>query len=409
MPVELTPPALTAAVDELFSQNFAEAIDAVHLRQRLLSGQKLRVKLGVDTNKPDLHLGHAVVLTKLRRLQELGHQAVIILGDYTATLGDPSDKQQARTLIDPQETKANALQVQEQILKLLDPSLTEFHYNSQWLAELDLRAITEIVSKVSVNHLLGHQTFADRLASQQPLMVHELIYPILQGYDSIQIRADLELGGIDQKFNCLMGRLMQRAYDQPTQDILLVPYLAGIDGQAKMSKSLGNTINLTDSAEEMFGKTMSIPDGQIIAYFELATLVPESVIEGWRQELASPDFNPKEAKLALAHSITSLYHGLESAKQAEEAFVNRFQKKQLPADLPKLAIAGHYPTVILALMASQQLESNAAARRLIEQGGVRLDEQTLDQPLSPIELKAGQILELGKRRAYKIATQAKHR
>lgn len=405
MPVKMTPPALAAAVDELLTQNFAEAIDAAHLRERLLSGDPLRIKLGLDTNKPDLHLGHAVVLTKLRRLQELGHQAVIILGDYTATLGDPSDKQQARTLIDPQETKANAELVKRQILKLLDPDRTEFHYNSQWLAALDLRQLTEIVSKVSVNHLLSHQTFADRLASQQPLLVHELIYPILQGYDSVQIKADLELGGIDQKFNCLMGRLMQRAYEQPTQDILLVPYLAGIDGQSKMSKSLGNTINLTDSAEQMFGKAMSIPDAQIINYFELATLVPESAIDRWRQELANPEFNPKEAKLALAQAITSLYHGLEAAQQAESAFIDRFQKKLLPTDLPELKIAGHYPTVILALMASEQLESNAAARRLIEQGGVKLDQQTLDQPLSPITLKVGQTLTLGKRRAYQIVSK----
>ncbi len=387
---------------ELLTRGVAEVIDKKRLLARLEKGERLRLKLGIDPNKPDLHIGHAVPLRKLREFQDAGHTVVIILGDYTAQLGDPSDKSEARVLLSATETKKNADAVLKQVYKILDKEKTEIRRNSEWFNSFDLRKTIELMASTTVNHLLSHETFQKRLDDQLPLSSQEILYPMMQGYDSVMVKADVEFGGQDQKFNVLMGRVIQRAHGMPEQDIILMPYISGTDGQAKMSKSLGNAINMTDSATEMFGKTMSIPDDLIIEYFTLATMVPESAIELIKKDLTSASTNPRDIKLSLAREITSLYHGLSAAAKAEEEFVGMFQKGQLPTDIPEKQLAGSYKTVIMALMETGLVTSNTEARRLVEQGGVKIDGKVVDESLRAVKLSSGMVIQVGKRRFVKV-------
>lgn len=390
------------SLDELLGRGVAEVIDGDHLSLRLKKGEKLRLKFGVDPNKPDLHIGHAVPLRKLREFQLVGHEVVIILGDYTAQLGDPSDKKESRQLIEPAVTKRNSELVLSQIFQLLDPKKTEVHRNSEWFNKFDLRDVLELLTKTTINQLLAHETFQQRIDQQLPLQGQEIIYPLMQGYDSVMVKADVEFGGVDQKFNLLMGRLIQRAYGQREQDILLLPYLSGIDGANKMSKSLNNTINLNDSANEMYGKTMSIPDNLIVEYFQLATLVPSSAVDLIAKDLTSGLSNPRDLKMQLAKELTVLYKGITAATKAEADFVAQFQKGQMPAKIPAKTMESKYATAILAIADSGLTDSNAQARRLIEQGGVRIDGQVISNPLAPIKLKKGVIIQVGKRRFIKV-------
>ncbi len=387
---------------ELLARGVAEVIDRSHLQKRLEQGEVLRVKFGIDPNKPDLHLGHAVALRKLAAFQEVGHAVVIILGDYTAQLGDPSDRSGARQLISAAETKVNAELVLKQVGKILDLAKTEVHRNSEWFSKLDLRGVIELMARTTLNQLLAHETFQKRLDDQLPLHTQEILYPIMQGYDSVMVKADLELGGLDQKFNLLIGRAIQRAFGQREQDIMLFPYLPGLDGAAKMSKSLDNTINLTDNATTMYGKTMTLSDALIIEYFELATLVPSDAITLLMTELGSARTNPRDVKMQLASAITALYHGRKAASEAEAAFIAQFQKGQRPDDIKDKKMATAYKTAILMVSATGLVASNAEARRAIEQGGVRLDDQILANALAPVKLKKGMIVQVGKRRYVRV-------
>jgi tyrosyl-tRNA synthetase len=388
--------------NELLTRGVIETIDSKRLQARLEKGDKLRVKLGIDPNKPDLHIGHAVPLRKLREFQDAGHTAVIILGDYTAQLGDPTDKAEARTLIDASVTKNNADVALKQIYKILDKSKTEVRRNSEWFAKFTLRDVLELMASTTINQLLSHETFQKRIDDQLPLHGQEIIYPLMQGYDSVMVKADLELGGLDQKFNVLMGRVMQRAHSMREQDVMLTPYLPGTDGQAKMSKSIGNTINLSDSAADMYGKIMSIPDDLMVIYFELATFVPEAIITAIRQELAAATTNPRDVKMQLAREITAIYHGQKTASDAEAGFIAMFQKGQLPEDIQEKRMASSYKTAILALMDSGLVASNAEARRLVDQGGVKIDGTSVDNALAPVKLKKGMVIQVGKRRFVKV-------
>lgn len=388
--------------EELLSRGVAEVIDKKHLMQRLEEGDKLRVKLGLDPNKDTLHIGHAVPLRKLREFQDAGHTAVIILGDYTAQLGDPSDKSEARKLVSAEVTNRNADAYLKQIFKVLDKNKTEVRRNSEWFNKFNLRDIIELMSSTTINQLLSHETFQKRLDDQLPLHGQEIIYPMMQGYDSVMVKADVEFGGTDQKFNVLQGRILQRAHGQPEQDIILFPYLLGTDGKEKMSKSIGNTINLTDTPDDMFGKTMSIPDDLIIQYCELATMMPESAIELIKKELASSTTNPRDVKMELAREITAMYHGPKAATEAEEAFIAQFQKGQLPEDIKEKKMATSYATAILAITDTGLVASNSEARRAIEQGGVKIDGKGVDNPLAPIKLRKGIIIQVGKRRFVKV-------
>jgi tyrosyl-tRNA synthetase len=388
--------------NDLLTRGVAEVIDQSRLLARLEKGEKLRLKLGIDPNKPDVHIGHAVPLRKLREFQDLGHTVVIILGDYTAQLGDPSDRSEARKLISAEETTTNSEAVLKQVFKILDKDKTEVHRNSEWFNKFSLRDTIELMAGTTINQLLSHETFQKRLDDQLPLFGQEIIYPMMQGYDSVMVRSDVELGATDQKFNVLMGRIFQRAAGQKEQDILLVPYLPGTDGQAKMSKSLGNTINLTDSAEDMYGKTMSIPDDLIIEYYKLATLVPTGAIDLIAADLASGKTNPRDIKMQLAREIVALYHGPAKATAAEEGFVAQFQKGELPEDIKEKKMESSYKTAILAVGDTGLVTSNAEARRAIEQGGVRIDGEVVANPLAPVKLKKGMIIQVGKRRFVKV-------
>lgn len=392
----------SSQLEELLTRGVAEVIDYARLMERLKKGEKLRVKLGIDVNKPDIHIGHALPLRKMREFQDAGHTAVIILGDFTAQLGDPSGKAEARTLIDKEVTKANAEIVLRQVYKILDKEKTEIRRNSEWFNKFGLRDVLEMVASTTINQLLSHETFQKRLDDNLPLQAQEIIYPLMQGYDSVMVKADVEFGGMDQKFNVLMGRVMQRAHGMKEQDVMLVPYLPGTDGQAKMSKSIGNTINLSDSAADMYGKTMSIPDDLIVTYFELATFVPQSAIDMIKKDLTAATTNPRDIKMQLARELTAIYHGQKAATDAEADFVALFQKGQLPDDITEKKMASSYKTAILAIMDTGLVPTNSEVRRLIDQGGVRIDGNVVDNALAPVKLKKGMIIQVGKRRMVKV-------
>ena len=304
-------------IDALLSRGVAEAIVKEKLREKLLSGRRLRVKLGIDPTSPDLHLGRSIPLLKLRDFQELGHQVVFIVGDFTAVIGDTSDKDAERPMLSRETIEKNEKSYREQVGKLLDLSKAEFRYNSEWLAPLTYREIGEHADFFSVSDFVAREVIARRLKEGKRVSLREVLYPLMQGYDSVAIKADVELGGLDQKFNLLAGRTMQEKYDQPPQDILMNPLIDGLDGR-KMSSSWGNTIPLTASAPDMFGKVMSMSDAQVPAYLELCTRVPMEEIPGM---LAG---HPKDAKMRLAKEITALYHGLEAAQKAAESWEDIF-------------------------------------------------------------------------------------
>lgn len=391
--------------NQLLSRGVAEIIDANRLKKRLASGEKLRVKLGVDTNKPDLHIGHMVPLRKLREFQESGHTAILILGDYTAQLGDPSDRSEARKLISSEETRKNAEAYLDQVFTILDEAKTEVRHNSEWFNTFTLREVIELMASVTVNHLLSHETFSQRLENNQSLHFQELLYPLLQGYDSVMVKADIELGGIDQKFNVLMGRTLQRINGQPEQDIMLFPYLPGVDGQAKMSKSLGNTINLTDMPNDMFGKVMSIPDNLIPIYLELATTMPQLEIDAIKKSLADPKHNPRDSKVMLAKQIVREYYSNEIAEKAAQEFETIFRKGGIPEDIETLKLAPMvYELVDVLASRSTLVPSKSEVRRLIAQKGIKKNGQVIEDPTDIVSPKDGEeiIIQVGSRRFLRI-------
>jgi len=366
----------------LLMRRVAEVIDKNHLDKQLASGRKLRVKLGIDPSKPDLHIGHAVTLTKLREFQDAGHKAVLIIGDYTAQLGDPTDRSEARKILSPEEVKHNAEGYLEQAFMILNDTQTEVRYQSEWFGTFSLRDTIELMATASLNHLLSHETFQKRLDEGTALSFHELLYPLLQGYDSAMVKSDVEIGGIDQKFNILMGRVVQRSLNMPEQDVVLLKYLPGTDGQAKMSKTLSNTINLTDSPDTMFGKVMSIPDTLIIPYFELATRLDEPSIESWAQQLKNGQIHPKEAKIKLAKQLVGEYYSLTLPPQ-------------------------EYNLVELLTARTTLVPSKSEARRLILQGGVRKNQTAITEVDATVSPKDGEevVIQVGPRRWLKVAWQ----
>ena len=368
------------------------------LAKQLAEGTPLRVKLGIDPTAPDIHLGHVVVLSKLAQFQAVGHTVVLIIGDFTARVGDPSGRDSQRPILTPEEIEANAKTFQDQAFKVLDPDRTEVRFNSEWL-QMPVDELFGLVGKVTVAQLLAREDFRKRMAEERPLSVLELLYPILQGYDSVAIESDLELGGTDQKFNLLLARDIQQAHGQPGQSIITLPILPGLDGERRMSKSLGNYVGVTEPPEEMFGKLLSIPDTAMGTYYELL------LGEGLPSAL-----EPNEAKRALARRLVDRFHG-EGAGAAAEGHFNRIHKQgEIPADVEEVdldAIEGlhihdspdtsvHLP----ALLAGAFEISTSEARRLLKQGGVKLDgkllpAEPLDVPLSEL---GGKVLQVGKRR-----------
>jgi tyrosyl-tRNA synthetase len=367
----------------------------------------LRVKLGFDPTKPDLHLGHAVVLRALKRFQDAGHQVVVIIGDFTAMIGDPTGKEATRPPLSLEEVKANAQTYLDQLGTILDLSRTEVRFNSEWLSKLGLTEVIKLAARTTVAQMLARENFARRYERNEPIALHEFLYPLMQAYDSVAVEADVELGGTDQRFNLLMGREIQEAYGQSPQVIAMCSILEGTDGVHKMSKSLGNAISLTEDPKEMYGKTMSIPDSLLDNYFTLASGLPLSEVKRISEGLKSGAIHPRDAKMLLARSTVALYHGQEEAKLAEESFVRQFQQHQLPAEIEEYPVNAGIPISNL-LVQIGLVKSTSEARRVIEQGGVKLhknpgETETLKDPLGILEIPSeGLIIQVGKRKFAKV-------
>ncbi len=387
-------------IQDLLCRGVKEIVVKKDLEQALASGKRLRVKLGLDPNIPDLHLGHAFNLRKLRTFQDLGHTAVLIIGDYTATIGDPSGKDKSREAVDAKATSANGKQFLEQIFKILDKDKTEVHPNSEWFSKMNFLEVLDLASKISMEHIMSHETFRQRIAKYQPFFLHEIFYPLMQGYDSVMVRADVELGALEQKFNLLTGRRLQRAFGQKEQNLLMTDYLLGLDGKEKMSKSLGNFISLRDSASEMFGKVMSIPDTAVGHYFEMCTDIRESEIKEFEKRIKAGE--GKQVKIELAHKITEIYHGEKGAKKAEQDFEAVFAQNKMPDKMDKHSFGAQKISIVGAMIESGLVASRSEARRLIEQGGVKINGEKVGDENLVVNLSKPKILQVGKRRFLKI-------
>ena len=366
------------------------------------SGRPLRVKLGMDPTAPDIHLGHSVVLRKMRQFQDLGHKAVLIIGDYTARVGDPSGVNKTRPVLLPQQIKANAETYFAQAGKILDTheSRLEVRYNSEWLEQLTFAELLRLAAHKTVAQMLQRDTFRKRLAAEEDVFLHEFLYPIMQGYDSVCIQADVELGGTDQTFNNLVGRDLQKAEGFPPQIVLIMPILVGLDGTEKMSKSKGNYIGITDEPNDMFGKIMSIPDALMDNYFTLLTALPRERID---ELIDSERTHPREAKAALGKAIVAQYHGAEAADAAAAEFDRVFSQRNVPTDMPEIVIESGPIGLVQLITSAGFAKSNGEARRLIQQNAVSLDGEKIADVDATVEPADGTVLKVGKRRFGKIA------
>lgn len=380
-------------IDSLLERGVFEVIDKDHLRKKLLSGKKLRVKLGIDPTSPNLHIGRSIPILKLKDFQELGHQVVFIVGDFTGTIGDTSDKESERPALSDEQVKKNMETYIDQVSKIIDIEKTEIKYNSEWLKELDYKEICRQADLFSLSEFIARKNIKTRLEKENRISLRELMYPLMQGYDSVAVKADVELGGTDQRFNLLAGREIQSFYGQESQDIMTNILIEGPDGR-KMSSSWGNVINFLDDPEDMFGKLMSMTDEMIIPYFENCTRAPIEKVKEYEEQLKDREkHNPRDIKLNLAFEITKIYWGEEKAKQAKNHFVSVIQNKEKPEDVPKKQIAGM--NIVDALVKSGLSKSKSDARRLIEQGGVTVNEEKVTS--TEVKLQKGDIIKKGKR------------
>ncbi len=378
-------------------QRAAEVISPAELTAKLTEGRPLRIKLGMDPTAPDLHLGHTITLRAMRDFQDAGHTVVFLVGDFTAAIGDPSGRSETRKPLDREQIERNAETYKRQVFKILDPARTEIRFNSEWMDRLSLRELIKVAAHISVARLLERDDFEKRLAAEQPLFLHELLYPLIQGYDSVAIRADVELGGTDQKFNMLLGRELQRAFVQPPQVVMTFPLLEGLDGVRKMSKSYGNYVAVTEPPEEMFGKLMSVSDAMMLRYYELLT-------DGAAEQIAaikSHAIHPMEAKKRLAGMIVAEYHGAETARTARENFETRFQRREIPANIPVFRLADEL-WVCELMKQLKFVSSTSEARRLIGQGAVRVDGEPVTDANFRFVPGRNSLLEVGKRRIARI-------
>jgi len=380
------------AIEELLTRGVDEVIGSDDLRKRLLSGERLRVKLGIDPTSPNLHLGRSIPLLKLRDFQRLGHQVVFIIGDFTGTIGDTSDKDSERPMLSRDVVEANMKTYKEQAGKILDLSKCEVRYNSNWLSKPGYAEIGEQADQFSLNEFMSRELIKKRLDEGKRVSVRELLYPLMQGYDSVMVQADVELGGTDQRFNLLAGRTLQKHYGQKPQAIIMNSLVEGTDGR-KMSSSWGNTVNLTDTAENIFGKIMSVPDELILKYFMFMTRVVAETIAAHTDALKA-GANPRDVKLELAEEIVRMYHGEAEAKKAREGFISIFCKGEMPEEMPEFKLKSEM-TIVDVLIDSKLCSSKNQARRDIDGGGVKLDgEVVTDYETTPA---SGSILQKGKR------------
>ncbi len=398
------------SVDEqlqIIKRGAVEVIPEEELKEKLTKSYKenkpLNIKLGCDPTRPDLHLGHSVVLRKLAQFQELGHQAILIIGDFTAMIGDPSGRNQTRPPLTFEEAKANAESYLAQAYKILHPDKTKIVYNSEWLGKMNFEDVIKLASKYTVARMLERDDFTKRFKSGIPISMHEILYPLAQAMDSVAIESDVELGGTDQKFNLLVGRDIQREYGIEPQIILTMPLLVGTDGTEKMSKSYDNYIGIDESPQNMYGKTLSIPDDLIYTYFELVTDEPIEELKKIKESLENPNINPRDLKRRLARKIVEMYHSKEAAVKAEEEFDKIFVKKGIPDEMPEMELDSSEEITLLDLiMKAEFAPSRGEARRLITQGGVSIDGEKITDAKYSFSPEKDFILKVGKRKFMKV-------
>jgi tyrosyl-tRNA synthetase len=388
-------------------QGSAQIIGEEELHAKLGQDRPLLVKYGADPSAPDLHLGHTVVLRKLRQLQDLGHTVQFLIGDFTAMIGDPSGRSTTRPALTREQIESNARTYQDQVFKILHPDRTQIVFNSAWNAPLAFADVIRLASHYTAARILERDDFEQRLAAGRPIGLHELLYPLIQGYDSVILKSDLELCGTDQIFNCLVARALQQDYGQEPEVILAMPLLEGLDGVQKMSKSLGNYVGITDPPQDMFGKLMSIPDTLMAKYFELLTDLPPAEKAGIIRDLAAGHLHPRDAKVRLARQIVQQYHGQAAAEQAAAEFERVFRHKDLPAEMPELKLSasetvGGRIWIVKLVHRSALVASKAEAQRLIKQGAVELDQEKITDPTLDVAVRNGSVLQIGKRNFMKI-------
>lgn len=394
---------------ELYRRGAVSIIPEEELEEKIKDSIKtntpLKVKLGLDPSRPDIHLGHTVVLRKLRQFQDCGHQVILVVGDFTATIGDPSGRNKTRPPMTLEETRVNGRTYFEQASRIIDPDKTRIVYNSEWLEEMSFRDVIELASNYTVARMLERDDFEKRYKAGEPISVHEFLYPLAQAMDSVELDADIELGGTDQTFNLLVGRTIQIAYGQEAQAILTTPLLEGTDGVEKMSKSLDNYIALEDPPEEIFGKTMSIPDNLIYKYFELLTDIPGDELESIKEQLDTGSVNPMNLKRRLGRELVALYYDREKGVEAEKQFDLVHKKKEVPDDIPEFTPETDEDGkawIVHLITGADLADSNSQARRLIKQGGVRIDGEQVEDFGLNIEITDEFVLQVGKRRFVKI-------
>lgn len=372
------------------------------LERSAKTGKPLLIKYGADPTAPDIHVGHTVVIRKLKAFQDLGHTAIFLIGSFTGMIGDPSGKSATRPPLSLEEIRANAETYKTQIFKLLDPEKTVIRFNSEWMEKFTAMDFVRLSAKTTVKQILERDDFEKRMREERPIALHELLYPLVQGYDSVALESDVELGGTDQKFNMLMGRNLQREYEQEPQVVITTPLLEGLDGVQKMSKSLNNYIGITEPPQEMFGKVMSISDDLMWKYYELLTDLSLPEINALRQKCEAGDENPRNAKVALAKSIIKDFHSPEDARRAEEDFVSRFVKKEIPDEIEEFSIEKGVYKLADLLAITNLAASKGDARRLIEQGGVKINGERASDSKADVELNDEILLQVGKRRFLKV-------
>ncbi|MDC1183897.1 tyrosine--tRNA ligase [Gammaproteobacteria bacterium] len=387
----------------LIKRGTDEILTESDLKKKLESGKQLIIKAGFDPTAPDLHLGHTVLLNKLRHFQDLGHKVIFLIGDFTGQIGDPSGKNKTRPTLSAEDLIANAKTYEKQVFKVLKKELTEVKFNSEWCNKLGADGLISLASKYNVARMLERDDFNKRYNSNQSIAVHEFLYPLVQGYDSVALEADVECGGTDQKFNLLVGRELQRSYDQEPQVVLTVPILEGLDGTNKMSKSLNNYIGIDEAPNDMFGKIMSISDELMWKWFELLSFISEKEIKTLRKEVEAGK-NPRDVKFILAEELVDRFHEAGDGNKCKEAFLERFQKGQMPDDIPAITLEIDSPSIPLVnLLKNTALTSSTSeASRLIKQGGVKIDSIKVDDPKLEIQKGSEAIYQVGKRKFLKI-------
>ncbi|MDA9048784.1 tyrosine--tRNA ligase [Gammaproteobacteria bacterium] len=387
----------------LIKRGIDELLNEAELISKLKSKKQLVIKAGFDPTAPDLHLGHTVLINKLRHFQQLGHKVIFLIGDFTAMIGDPSGKNKTRPPLNAAEIEKNSETYTKQVFKILDPKMTEVRFNSEWCKKLGAEGIIRLASQYNLARMLERDDFSKRYKSNQSIAIHEFLYPLIQAYDSIALEADVELGGTDQKFNLLVGRELQRAHEQEPQVVITVPILEGLDGTNKMSKSLGNYVGIDEAPAEMFGKIMSISDELMWRWFDLLSFKSSEDIQLLKAQQAD-GMNPRDIKIALAKELIARFHDGQAAEEAEQNFINQFQKKNIPDDIEELVLSWPEDSIPLPnlLKDAGMTESTSEAMRMIKQGGVRINEKKITDPKHSVPKNSSAIYQVGKRKFKKI-------